>query len=181
MGYCQEENAFLCIIFRRGFLLGRQPCRPIWCSVRRMVWALTGWPPTPSTSAAMLAALIRLFPKLWIWHWACALNFFGRPWRGLFWVEPVLLNRCMALYVPCCSSVSGSWQSSYSLRHLYVEQPFFFSDPQRVLCHEVPCWTSSDQYERVRVITPNLTHLLPIHTWDLVTLMSHMTPGRENG
>jgi len=63
----------------------------------------------------------------------------------------------------------------------YVEQQLFFSDPQRVLCHEVPCWTSSDQYERVRAITPNLTHLLPIHTWDLVTLTSHMTPGRENG
>ncbi len=40
-------RAFLCVIFRRGFLLGRQPCRPIWCSVRRMVWALTGWPPHP--------------------------------------------------------------------------------------------------------------------------------------
>ncbi len=40
-------RAFLCIIFRRGFLLGRQPCRPIWCSVRRMVWALTGWAPHP--------------------------------------------------------------------------------------------------------------------------------------
>ncbi len=64
-----------------------------------MVWALTGWPPTPSTSAAMLAALIRLFPKhnLWIWRWARALNFFGWLWRGLFWVEPVLLNCCMVL------------------------------------------------------------------------------------
>ncbi len=53
--------------------------------------------PTPSTSAAMLAALIHLFPKhnLWIWHWAHALNFFGWPWQGLFWVEPVLLNRWM--------------------------------------------------------------------------------------
>ncbi len=56
-------RAFLCIIFRRGFLLGQQPCRPIWCSVGHMVWELTGWPPTPSTSAAMLAALIHLFPK----------------------------------------------------------------------------------------------------------------------
>ncbi len=92
-------RAFLCIIFRRGFLLGRQPCKQIWCSVRRMVWALTGWPPTPSTSAAMLAALIGIFPKhnLWMWWWASALNFFGRPWWGLFWVEPVLLNRCMFL------------------------------------------------------------------------------------
>ncbi len=49
--------------------------------------------------------------------------------------------------------------------HIYVEQQFFFSDPQRVPCHAVPCWTSSDQYERVRAITPNWTHLLPIHTW----------------
>ncbi len=36
--------SFLCIIFKRGFLLGGQPCRPIWCSVQRMVWTLTGWP-----------------------------------------------------------------------------------------------------------------------------------------
>ncbi len=174
--------AFLCIIFWRSFLLGQQPCRTIRCSVRRMVWALTGWPSTPSTSAEMLAALMCLFPKhnIWIWCWACALNFFGRPWRGLFWVEPVLLNRCMVLATVLQLSfrVFGIF---YSLCHLYVEQQHFFSDPQRVLCHEVPCWTSSDQYERVRAITPNLTHLLPIHTWDLVTLTSHMTPGRENG
>ncbi len=31
------------------------------------------------------------------YDWARALNFFGRPWWGLFWVEPVLLNRCMVL------------------------------------------------------------------------------------
>ncbi len=41
------SSAFLCIIFRRGFLLGWQPCKLIWCSMRRMVWALTGWPPHP--------------------------------------------------------------------------------------------------------------------------------------
>ncbi len=67
-------------------------------------------------------------------------------------------------------------ETSNSLRHLYVEQQFFFSDPQRVLCHEVPSWTSSDQYERVRAMTPNSTHLLPIHTWDLVTLYSLLWP-----
>ncbi len=41
----------------------------------------------------------RLFPKhnLWIWLWARALNFFGRPSRGMLWVESVLLNRCMVL------------------------------------------------------------------------------------
>ncbi len=81
----------------------------------------------------------------------------------------------------CCRLVSAYLQSSYSLSHLYVEQQFLFSDPQRVLCHEVPCWTSSDQYERVRVITTNWTHLLPIHTWDFGTLTSRMPPGRENG
>ncbi len=92
-------RAFLCIIFRRGFLLGRQPCRPIWCSVRRMVWTLIGWLSTPSTSAAKLAALICLFPKqpLDMTLSTCTINFFRRPWRGLFWVEPVLLNRCMIL------------------------------------------------------------------------------------
>ncbi len=42
-------------------------------------------------------------------------------------------------------------------------------------CHVEPVW------ERVRAITPNLIYLLPIHTWDLVTLRSYMTPGRENG
>ncbi len=100
-------------------------------------------------------------------------------------VRPVLSGTCpvkplYGLGHHYCSSVSGSWQSSYRLCHLYVEQQFFFSDPQRVLCHEVPCWTSSDQYERVRAITANLTHLFPIHTWGLVSLTSHMTPGREN-
>ena len=52
-------EAFLCIVFRRGFLLGWQPCTPIWCRVRRMVWALTSWPPTSLISAAMLRALLR--------------------------------------------------------------------------------------------------------------------------
>ena len=92
--------------FRSGDMLSQSNMVPVIhvhslldFSKQRMVWALTGWPPTPSTSAAMLAALIRLFSKdnLWTWSWAGALNFFGRPWRGLFWVEPVLLNRCMVL------------------------------------------------------------------------------------
>ena len=40
---CLED--FLCIVFRRGFPLGWQPCTPIWWRVRRMVWALRGWFP----------------------------------------------------------------------------------------------------------------------------------------
>ncbi len=83
---------FLCIIFSRGFLLGRQPCRSIWFSVRHMIWALTGWPLTPSTYAAMLAVLLCLFPKhnLWIWRWAHALNFFGTgtcPVKPLYGID----------------------------------------------------------------------------------------------
>ncbi len=174
-------RAFLCIIFRRGFLLGRQPCRPIWCSVWRMVWALTRWPPTPLTSAAMLAALIRLFRKhnLWIW----------RTCTQLLWstmARPVLSGTCPVkpLY-GLGHRAAAQFQGLGNLLIAYTifmkSNNSFFSDPQRVLCHEVPCWTSSDQYERVRAITPNLTHLLPIHTWDLVTLTSHITPGRENG
>ncbi len=58
--------------------------------------------------------------------------------------------------------------------------PAWTHDTQRVLCIEVTYWTSSDQYERVRVITPNLTDLIPIQTWDLLTLTRHMTLGREN-
>ncbi len=104
--WCSVTRSQVCLIVfslshtgHWKFSMGWQPCRPIWCSVRRMVWALTGWPPTASTSAAMLATFIRLFPKhnFWIWCWACALNFFGRPWRSLFWEEPVLLNRCLVL------------------------------------------------------------------------------------
>ncbi len=142
-----------------------------------MVWALTGWSPTPSTSEVMLAALIRLFPKhnLWIWRWARALNFFDRPWSGTC---PVKLLYGLGHHA--AAQFQGLGLFSYRLRRLYVEQQLFFSDPQRVLCHEVPCWTSSDQYERVRAITPNLTHLLPIHIWDLVTLTSHMTEKMAN-
>ncbi len=94
--------------------------------------------------------------------------------------SPRCRHTCLTISKPNKFILVSSWKYSYSLRHLYVEQQFLFSDPQRVLCHEVPWWTSSDQYERVRVIKPNLTHLL-IHSWDLVTLTSHMTPGRENG
>ncbi len=50
----------------------------------------------------------------------------------------------------------------------------FFQILKRVLCHvELPVTS-------MRAITPNWTHLLPIHNWNLVTLMSHMTQRREN-
>ncbi len=54
-----------------------------------------------------------------------------------------------------CNSVPGCYWTSYSLGHLCGEQQFYFSNPQRVLCHEVPCWTSSGQYERIVLKAPN--------------------------
>ncbi len=91
-------QAFLCIIFRRGFRLWWQPCRPIWCSVRRMVWALTGWPPHPfnlCSNAGSTDTSISQTQLLDMTLSTCTQ--LGRPWLGLFWVEPVLLNRCMVL------------------------------------------------------------------------------------
>ncbi len=157
---------------------------PIWCSVRRMVWALTGWPPTPSTSwsnAGRTHTSISQTQPLDMTLSMCT---------QLLWstmARPVLSGTCPVKtavwsWPPCCSLVSGSWQSSYSLRHLYVEQQFFFFQILReffaMRCHVELLVTSMRERE---AITPNSTHLLPIHTWDLVTLTSHMTLGRENG
>ncbi len=142
---------FLCIIFSRGFLLGRQPCRPIWCGVWHMIWALTGWPLTPSTYAAMLAVLLCLFPKhnLWIWRWARAPNFFGQPWRGLFWVEPVLLNHCMVLTTAAQFQGLGNLLIAYAI--FMLNNNSFFQILRQLFamrCHvELPV-TSMREWER---------------------------------
>ncbi len=148
------------------------------CGIWSENWQATP-PHTPSTSAAMLAALIRLFPKhnLWIWSWACALNFFGRLWRGLFWVEPVLLTAVWS-WPLCCSSVSGSWQSSYSLCHLYVEQQLFFSDPHSLpwgamLNFQWPVWESESDNTKFNTPAPH-SHLRPCNTNE-----SHATGDRK--
>ncbi len=137
-------RAFLCIIFRRGFLLGRQPCDQFdaVCGIWSEHWQADPPPLQPLQQCWQHSNVY--FPNttsgydtqlLWFDHGeACS------EWK------PVLLNRCMVLATVLQLSFRV-WQSSYSLRHLYVEQQFFFSDPQRVLCHEVPLWTSSDQYE----------------------------------
>ncbi len=90
-------------------------------------------------------------------------------------VRPVLSGTCPVkpLYVlgpPCCSSVSGSWQSSYSLRHLYVEQLFFFSAPQRVflpwgamLNFQWPAWESESDNTKFNTPAPH-SHLRPCNT-----------------
>ncbi len=157
-------RAFLCIIFRRGFLLGRQPCRPIWCSVRRMVWALTGWSPTTSASAAMLAALIPLFPK------TQPLDMTLSTCIQLLWstmARSVLSRTCpVKLLYGLGHRAAAQFQG---LGNLLIAYNSFFQI-LRVLCHEVSCWTSSDQYERVRAIKTKFntpapySHLRPCNT-----------------
>ncbi len=149
--------AFLCIIFRRGFLLGRQPCRPIWCSVRRMVWALTGWPPHPFQPLQQC--------------WQHSYIYFPNTTSG-YDTEHVHLTS-LVNHGEACSEWNRPVKLLYDLSHRAAAQfqrlgnlliayaifmqskNIFFSDRQRVLCHEVPCWTSSDQYERVRAIIPD--------------------------
>ncbi len=65
-------------------------------------------------------------------------------WKTSVWPWPLYCNS-----VPCC------YRTSYSLGHLCGEPQLYFSNPQRVLCHEVPCWTSSGQYERIILKAPN--------------------------
>ncbi len=175
-------RAFLCIIFRRGVLLGRQPCRPIWCSVRRMVWALTGWLPHPfnlcSNAGSTHTYIFQTQPLDMTLSTSTQLlwSTMARPvLSGSGPVKPLyrLGHRAAAQF-----QVLGNLLIAYAI--FMLSNNYFFQILRGFFCHEVPCWTSSDQYERVRAITPNLTHLLPIHTWDLVTLTSHMTPGREN-
>ncbi len=57
----KQFAGFLWASFRRGFLLGRRPCKQTCCCEWRMVWALKSWPSTSATSKAMLAPFMRLF------------------------------------------------------------------------------------------------------------------------
>ncbi len=161
-------QAFLCIIFRRRFLLGRHADQfDTVCGVWSEHWQ-ADLPPLLLLQQCWQDSYVYFsIHNLWIWCWTTCTQLLwstmARP------VEPLY-----GLGHSAADWFSAYLQSSYSLSHLYVEQQFLFSDPQRVLCHEVPCWTSSDQYERVRVITTNWTHLLPIHTWDFGTLTSRM-------
>ncbi len=117
---------FLWSSFRRGFLLGRRPCKPTCCSVWRMVWAPKSWPSTSATFKAMLAAA----------HAVCflkpaseseaqhkdstskidpceACSEWNPSWKTSVWPWP--------LY---CNSVSGCYRTAYSLGHLCGEQQF---------------------------------------------------------
>ncbi len=143
-------RAFLCIILRRGFLLGRQLCRPIWCSVRRMVWALTGWPLQPLQQCWQHSYVY--FPNTTSGYDAEHVHPTSLVDHGKAFSEWNLSCKTAVWSLPtCCSSFSGSWQSFYSLRHLYVEQQLFFQILREffaIRCHvELPV-TSMREWER---------------------------------
>ena len=175
-------EAFLCIVFRRVFFLGWQPCTPIWCRVRRMVWLQTGWPPTSSISAAMLTALLCQYFKerIWMWRSARALSFFGRPTWGLLWVDPALLKGWMIVATVLHLSFRVlaifllPWPSSYSLTIRLL----------RSSESSLPCGAmlelSVTSMRECGNCTTNLNAPAPYAQMGLVTLMSHMTFWREN-
>ncbi len=117
MLYCRQGS------FRRGFLLGRRPCKPSCCSVWRMVWALSSWPFTSATSKAMLAALKRLF------LWSQLLHLTHSTKTNHLWstlARSVLSGTHLGkpLYdTGHCNSVPGCYWTSYSVGHLCGEQP----------------------------------------------------------
>ena len=164
-GNCLE--AFLCIVFRRGFLLGWQPCTPIWCRVRRMVWALTGWPhhffnlcsnadstPLPIFQRKHLDVTLSTCAQL-LW------TTYTRPVLS----GPRTFETLDDLSY-CAATLFQGWQSSCSLGHLHGAQQYIFWDPQRVLCHVVLCWNFQwPVWESVRAALQIWTHLLPMHTW----------------
>ncbi len=130
--------------------------------------------PTPST--------IHLFPKhnFWIWRWTRALNLFGRPWRGLFWVEPVLLNRCMVL--------DTMLQLSFRVLAIFLQPTpslcratiLFFSSsgsylPRGAMLNfQWPVWESVSDNTKFNTPAPH-SHLRPCNTNE-----SHDT-GERNG
>ncbi len=130
----------------------RQPCRPIWYSVRRMVWALTGWPPP-------LQPLQQCWQHSYIYFPNTTSGYDAEHVHSTSFVDHceacsewnLSCQTAIWSWPQCCSSVSGSWQSSYSLRHLYVEQQFFFQilgEFFAMRCHvELPV-TSMREWER---------------------------------
>ncbi len=94
---------------------------------------------------------------IWTWTWLGLEPLWTRSWLGL---EPLWTRSWLGLEPlwtwTCLGLDKGGLDYSPILMPSLCRATILFSDPQRVICHEVPCWTSSDQYEKVRAITPNL-------------------------
>lgn len=94
-----------------------------------MVWALSGWPHIPSTSAEILSALKHLIinpvlkDNFWMWCWTCAHNLFGQPRRGLFCVNMSRMGLAPLLQLTFkVLAILQSWSSLYTGTILF----FFF-------------------------------------------------------
>lgn len=106
-------------------LQGWWPCRPTWSSVWCMVWALEVWPPNSSTYAPILEALISIFQKS---------TFKYETWCIIQHDDSTSL---VTLVMPFLSGTNLG-KLLYDLGLNFI-----------VHFHEVPCWTSSGQYERI--------------------------------
>ena len=138
-----------------------------------MVWALTGWLPHHltfwSTAGSTRTSIFRRQP----------LDMMLSMCTQLLWstmARPVLSGTCPVKLLCGLLGHHAAAQFQDVGNLLIAEAIFtwsnnsFFSDPQRVLCHEVQCWTSSDQYERVWELNTKLNtpaphlHLRPCNT-----------------
>ena len=142
-------RTFLCIAFRRGFLLWWQPCTPIWCRVQCMVWALTGWPPAlQSLQQCWQHSYTNLSKKAFgcdAHHVrsARALSFFRRPTWGLFWVDPTYLSHCAA------AQFQGVGNLLVALAIVMLHNNTSFKILREFFAMWCHVGTFRDQYERV--------------------------------
>ncbi len=151
-------RAFLWASFRRGFLLGRRPCKPTCCSVWHMAWALTNWPSTSATSKSMLAACVCFLKpasapdaqhkdSTSLIDPCEACSEWNPSWKTSVWPWP--------LY---CNSVPGCYRTSYSLGHLcglsnnsnsQILREFF-----AMRCHvEHPVVSMRELYPKYQILT----------------------------
>ncbi len=160
-------EAFLCIVFRRGFLLGRQSCRPIWCSVWHMVWALTGWPPTLLTSAAIQHSY-GYFPNTTSGYGAEHVHSTSLVGHGEACSEWVLLNHCMVLSTVLQLSfrvltILYPTPSLYKATIIFFRSSESFLPWDAILNFQWPVWESESDNTKCNTPAPH-SHLRPCNT-----------------
>lgn len=131
-----------------------------------MLWALTRWPPTSSTSEAMLAVLTRQFSQK-------KLYMMLSPYTMLRSV----LTMC-SVKAPSCSSVLGViFISYYNLGQRKDSVVQILKDFFSMSCHvEIPVINMRESESNKFKFNTCFTSTL----WDPTTLPGHLTPGSKN-
>ncbi len=93
-------RAFLCIIFKKRLSSGTTAMQTNLMQCAAYGLSMTGWPPTLQPLQQCWQHSYLFFQNTTVWQDAehVQSTYFGQPWRGLFWVEPVLLNRCTFIH-----------------------------------------------------------------------------------